>query len=93
MTSWQLIFLQSRVNNGAYNGDYLPAQRWDWPIGTWFQERLYYLRAGRKEITAKHSQAQEIDSEAPAPCGGTIPVVYGLSCVDVSDLSDLCNQA
>ena len=23
---WQLIFQQSKVNNGAYNGDRLPAQ-------------------------------------------------------------------
>jgi hypothetical protein len=61
MTSWQLIFLQSRVNNGAYDGDYLPAQNWDWPRGTWFQERLYYLRAGRREINDKHSQDQEIE--------------------------------
>jgi len=26
VTSWQLIFLQSRVNNGTYDGDHLPAQ-------------------------------------------------------------------
>ena len=45
MTSWELIFLQSRVNNGAYNGDHLPAQNWDWPRGTWFQERLRYISA------------------------------------------------
>lgn len=32
MTSWKLIFLQSRVNNGAYDGDHLPAQNWDWPL-------------------------------------------------------------
>ena len=48
MTSWELIFLQSRVNNGAYDGDHLPAQNWDWPRDTWFQERLYYLRARRR---------------------------------------------
>jgi hypothetical protein len=47
MISWELIFLQSRVNHGAYDGDGLPAQNWDWPRGTWFQERLYYLRARR----------------------------------------------
>ena len=63
MTSWQLIFFQSRVNNGAYDGDYLPAQNWDWPRDTWFQERLYYLRSGRREITEKASQAQETDCE------------------------------
>jgi hypothetical protein len=50
MTSWELIFLQSRVNNGAYDGDELPASNWDWPRGTWFQERLNYLRAGRRQI-------------------------------------------
>ena len=61
MTSWQLIFLQSRANNAAYDGDYLPAQNWDWPTGTWFQERLYYLRAERREITEKYSQDQEIE--------------------------------
>ncbi len=44
MNSWQVIFEQSRVNNGAYDGDRLPAQNWDWPQGTWFQERLRYLR-------------------------------------------------
>ena len=50
MTSWELIFLQSRVNNGAYDGDHLPAQNWNWPRDTWFQERLYYLRARRRQI-------------------------------------------
>ena len=44
MSSWQFIFLQSRVNNGPYFGDTLPAQNWDWPQGTWLQERLRYLR-------------------------------------------------
>lgn len=44
MSPWQLIFRQSRVNNGIYDGDRLPAQIWDWPQGTWLQERLRYLR-------------------------------------------------
>jgi hypothetical protein len=43
MSPWQLIFRQSRVNNGIYDGDRLPAQVWDWPQGTWLQERLRYL--------------------------------------------------
>lgn len=30
-TSWQLIFLQSKVNGGRYYGDDLPAYRWEWP--------------------------------------------------------------
>ena len=45
MTSWELIFLQSRVNKSGYDGDDLPAQKWDWPRGTWFQKRLHHLRA------------------------------------------------
>ena len=44
MSSWQLIFQQSKVNNGVYNGDGFPAQRWEWPRETWFQTRLRYLR-------------------------------------------------
>jgi hypothetical protein len=44
MSPWQLIFRQSRVNNAPYYGDNLPAQNWDWPQGTWLQERLRYLR-------------------------------------------------
>lgn len=44
MSTWQLIFRQSRVNNGIYDGDRLPPQNWDWPQGTWLQERMRYLR-------------------------------------------------
>ena len=40
MSSWQLIFQQSKVNNGVYNGDRFPAQHWEWPRETWFQTRL-----------------------------------------------------
>jgi hypothetical protein len=32
------------VNNAPYYGDNLPAQNWDWPRGTWLQERRRYLR-------------------------------------------------
>jgi hypothetical protein len=48
MKYWQLIFLQSRINDSAYYGDYLPQQNWTWPEGTWFQARLRYLRDTRK---------------------------------------------
>jgi len=47
MNSWQLIFLQSRANHGTYDGDRLPAQIWDWPQGTWFQNRRRHLREAR----------------------------------------------
>jgi hypothetical protein len=40
MSSWQLIFQQSKVNNGVYDGDRLPTYIWDWPQETWLQKRL-----------------------------------------------------
>jgi len=46
MSSWQLIFIQSKVNNGAYDGDCLLTQNWAWPKETWFQMRLRDLRKG-----------------------------------------------
>ncbi|HET8563039.1 MAG TPA: hypothetical protein VFM35_04090, partial [Candidatus Binatia bacterium] len=38
------VFLQSKVNNGYYDGNELPSYYWKWPEGTWFQTRLEYLR-------------------------------------------------
>jgi len=60
VSSWQLIFQQSKVNKGAYDGDRLPAQNWHWPQGTWLQKRLRYLRRSNdrdaKEYTAEKLQ-------------------------------------
>jgi hypothetical protein len=60
MKSWELIFRQSRVNNGIYDGDRLPGQNWQWPQGTWLQTRLRYLRHGRSrqsgELTGTRAQ-------------------------------------
>ena len=53
MSSWQLIFQQSKVNNGAYDGDRLPPQKWDWPRETWFQTRLRRLRRGQGRYAKK----------------------------------------
>ena len=50
MICWQLIFLQSKANRGVYDGDRLPAQNWDWPRKTWFQNRLRYVRE-REQMT------------------------------------------
>jgi len=44
MTFWQLIFIQSKVNGGVYDGDRLLTQNWKWPNETWFQTRLCELR-------------------------------------------------
>jgi hypothetical protein len=40
MNPWQLIFLQSKVNDNPYYGDDLATQNWAWPQETWFQRRL-----------------------------------------------------
>ncbi len=41
---WQSIFLQSRVNGAAYNGERLPKRSWDWPKDTYLQRRLRWHR-------------------------------------------------
>ena len=40
MVSWQLIFSQSNVNDGVYDGDRLVVRNWEWPKETVFQTRL-----------------------------------------------------
>ena len=52
MSSWQLIFSQSKVNSSFYDGDRLVAQNWDWPKETWFQTRVRDLR----ERSSKNSE-------------------------------------
>ena len=37
---WQLVFLQSKVNGAAYNGEALPGRTWNWPKNTYLQRRL-----------------------------------------------------
>jgi hypothetical protein len=37
---WQSIFLQSKANGAAYNGDDLPGWSWNWPKNTYLQRRL-----------------------------------------------------
>ena len=56
MTSWQFIFLQSKVNNGAYDGDRLLTQNWAWPKETWFQMRLRDLRKDNRKRSGESTQ-------------------------------------
>jgi hypothetical protein len=51
LSSWQLLFQQSKVNNGAYDGERLPTYNWDWPQETWLQKRLRYLRKNNRKYT------------------------------------------
>ncbi|MBI2350187.1 MAG: hypothetical protein HYV00_01660 [Deltaproteobacteria bacterium] len=50
MSSWQLIFLQSKANDGLYDEDGLPQQNWKRPQGTWFQKRLRYVREAQRQL-------------------------------------------
>ena len=65
MNSWQLIFLQSKVNNGAYYGDQLPPQIWDWPGETWLQKRLSDLRrsTGKLDEALTDEELQQVTCE------------------------------
>jgi hypothetical protein len=46
-TFWQWIFLLSKVNGAEYDGDKLPAYRWNWPTNTYLQRRLKLIRRNR----------------------------------------------
>ena len=60
MSYWQLIFLQSKVNRSAYDGDRLPRQNWDWPRQTWFQERLRSIRKTQQTLYCKGRRHLEL---------------------------------
>lgn len=64
MICWQLIFLQSKVNRGVYDGDRLPAQNWDWPRATWFQNRLRYIR--KRDQTAHDDHRLDPQTDSPS---------------------------
>ena len=66
MSYWQLIFLQSKVNRGAYDGDRLPRQNWDWPRQTWLQERLRSIRKTQQTLQCKDRRHLELI--APRHC-------------------------
>lgn len=49
MNGWELIFLQSRANDGWYDEGALPPHVWAWPEETWLKRRLRELRSEEKE--------------------------------------------
>jgi hypothetical protein len=49
-TYWQLIFLNSKVNGAAYNGEGLPGHTWNWPKNTYLQSRLRRATTSKIEI-------------------------------------------
>jgi hypothetical protein len=70
MNSWELIFIQSRANNGWYDEDALPTYVWAWPKETWLKKRLRDLRSEEKERDGwpigEHA-AESRGAEGPAP--------------------------
>jgi hypothetical protein len=65
MSYWQIVFLQSKVNSGPYDGDRLPRQNWDWPQQTWFQDRLRYIRKTQQQVLrCKDRTGLEIASQS-----------------------------
>jgi hypothetical protein len=67
MSFWQLVFSQSRVNGGLYEGENLTHSRWRWPTNTYLQQRRNYLRSSQpsEEIT------EQIDGGFYQPIGET----------------------
>ena len=51
MDAWELLFSQSKLNGGEYYGDLLPTQAWDFPKGTWFQQRLAKVRGEQSKTS------------------------------------------
>jgi hypothetical protein len=43
-STWQRIFLQSKVNGASYGGEQLSGFNWSWPQNTYLQRRLKDLR-------------------------------------------------
>ena len=56
MDTWKQIFSQSPANNGFYDGDSLPIQKWDWPKTTWFQARRQWLRESARSTAQKSAR-------------------------------------
>jgi hypothetical protein len=46
-STWQRIFLQSKVNGASYCGEQLSGFNWNWPQNTYLQRRLKHLRRHR----------------------------------------------
>lgn len=39
LSTWQLIFSQSKVNGAPYDEEQMPVRKWHWPTGTYLQRR------------------------------------------------------
>lgn len=64
MNAWEIIFIQSKVNNSVYNGDSLLTHNWAWPRETWFQERLRHLRKEQRQRRLSRDCATGINAKS-----------------------------
>jgi len=71
---WQAIFLQSKVNGGFYAENELPHQKWKWPQGTWFQERLHFIREKQWPIL----RGKDLETALQTRCRFTTSPPYSL---------------
>ena len=58
-TDTEKIFLLSRANGAAYQGDLLPAYRWDWPKNGWLTKRREAIKrlASDDDLELKEGKA------------------------------------
>ena len=56
MNIWESVFTQSPVNDGYYDEDDLPHQRWEWPKATWFQARRDFIREHKQLVAANSAR-------------------------------------
>ncbi len=66
MNAWEAIFIQSPVNDGYYDEDDLPHQRWEWPKSTWFQARRDFLKEHKQLVAAESMRKIRKDYEMRA---------------------------
>jgi hypothetical protein len=66
MNGWKSIFMLSPVNNAYYEEDGLPQQNWQWPKGTWFQQRLDCVRERQSVANLKSTTKTSDDNDMRA---------------------------
>lgn|GEM_PF-2652688 len=56
LSTWQLIFSQSKVNGAPYDENQMPVHKWHWPTGTYLQRR----RSERSRFPMGFSRNREV---------------------------------
>jgi len=96
MNPWQLMFLQSKVNDNPYYGDNLATQNWAWPRGTWLQRRLSHLRRKQWQsdpVWAPRAAGPAADLRRPRTMPGRPAAGNEMRSEEVSNESYTCAHA